>query len=245
MCFTLSANIPSKNALETKFGAKFPPSAAELKPRYVVSGFSLTDCWVLSMDQPDTFQKMDWGLIPHWTSNQELAKEFRINHLNAKAETALEKPAFREAILKQRCLIPVTGFFEWRTLGKKKYPYHIQLKQEEIFCFAGIYDHWTDPITQNKIAGFSILTTEANPLMEKIHNQKKRMPCILSIEVAQDWIKKTLQVDDFQYFLKPFPENLMKAYTIGNRITSRKENPDVPESLLAFDYPEIALFDLF
>jgi putative SOS response-associated peptidase YedK len=126
-----------------------------------------------------------------------------------------------------------------REFNEKKYPYYIFLKDKNIFSFAGIWEHWIDTSTGEVLKTFSILTTDANPLMERIHNTKKRMPVILPREKEMDWIKNDLSNDDIQALTKPFDEGLMEAHTISKLITSRTSNRNVPSIQDSYDYPEL------
>lgn len=243
MCYNISNNNKDEAKLQKVLGPTYPEKLGQLKIRFSASGFTHPEWPVITADNPNEFQLFHWGLIPKWTPNPDLAKQFRINNLNSKSETIFEKRSFSGPIKKQRCLIPVTGFFEWRDINKKKYPYHIHLKDEEIFCLGGIYDEWTDKQTGEIINTFSIVTTEANPLMAKIHNLKLRMPFILSKDKAKDWLIPNLTESDINALMKPLDENLMTAHTISKRITSRTENPNSPETLVPFIYPELELID--
>lgn len=243
MCFTISININDEAVLEKKFGATFPSHQKPFKKYYAVSGFLHPDWPVLTCENPTEFQVLNWGLIPAWSANAELAEQFSNNNLNARAESVFEKPSFRNAIRKQRCIIPVTGFFEWRHALKKTYPYHIQLVQHDIFCLGGIYDTWVNKETGEIKKTFSIVTTEANALMAKIHNTKLRMPLILAQEDMPHWLNPNLPEYAIQSLLKPFDAQGMTAHTIGKRITSRTENPNSPETLALVEYPELALLD--
>ena len=134
--------------------------------------------------------------------------------LNARADTIFEKPSFREPIMKKRCIVPSTGYFEWRHGGNNKIPYYIYLKDEPIFSMAGIYDRWLDKETGEEYDTFSIITTDANPLTDYIHNTKHRMPAILSKEDEEKWLDSDLQKADVTSLLKPFDANKMDAYII-------------------------------
>ena len=119
--------------------------------------------------------------------------------MNAKIETLAQKPSFRD-VINNRCLIIADGFYEWQWLdpkGKNKQQYLIGLPNNELFAFAGIYSHWLDKKTGNIINSYSIITTEANPFMQEIHNSKKRMPVILTRENEKDWLN-TYPVEDFR-----------------------------------------------
>jgi putative SOS response-associated peptidase YedK len=136
-------------------------------------------------------------------------------------------------------LIPADGFFEWMDVNKKKYPHYIFMKNQELFCFGGIYANWTDRFTGELIQSFSILTTDANPMMEKIHNSKKRMPVIIPSNDYEHWLDNNLMPKDIQQFFKPFPESEMAYHTISKLITSRVDNSNVPEVVEPCNYPEL------
>lgn len=178
---------------------------------------------------------MHWELIPHYLRTMADVERFRHgglnpktgikeppkNTLNAIGEEMLNKPTYRSAALKRRCLILSSGFYEWRHFtppGTKKdiaYPYLVSVKDQEYFFIAGIWQPWTDQETGETIDGFSMITTKANSLMEVVHNKKKRMPCMLTEELAREWIsdglseERIIEIASFQ-----FPSELMDAYTI-------------------------------
>lgn len=122
-------------------------------------------------------QAFQWGLLPHWAKD----KSFQKKTLNARIETISEKPSYR-AYINNRCLVVVNGFYEWKHVGKEKQKHLISLKNEKVFCLAGIYSVWQDQPT------FSIVTTKANELMANIHNTKKRMPVVIPKNLHRDWI---------------------------------------------------------
>ncbi|NJK98681.1 MAG: SOS response-associated peptidase [Bacteroidales bacterium] len=192
----------------------------------------------------DGLSRFNWGLIPSWVKTAEDASKLRKQTLNAVSETVFEKPSFRQPIRTKRCLIPSSGFFEWRHEGKFTYPHYISLKNTDIFFFAGIYDEWTDRTTGEIIPTYSILTTEANPLMAKIHNTKKRMPVILPAGMEKVWLDTSLKEPDIKELCKPLDQDLMEAYTI-NRIRPSQAMANKEEALQPFHYPELEKNELF
>lgn len=208
-------------------------------PMYHVNGFSFPSMPVITQEEPNRIQNFHWGLIPSWVKNKAYADQLKAQTLNARAETLFEKPSFRSSILNQRCLVIADGFFEWMEIKKLKYPHYIYLNSHDVFCFAGIYSHWTDKETGEHLSTFSIITTEANPLMARIHNSKQRMPVILTSDQHQKWLQPDLPEAEIKKLLRPFPENAMKYHTISKLITSRSQDSNVPEVLDAFSYPEI------
>lgn len=220
-----------KHALPADIDQRNPVS--DLQTYYFVSGFSHPQ---LPLITSSGIQMAQWGLIPFWVKDKKSALEIRGKTLNAVRETLVEKPSFRHRILSGRALLGVRGFFEWRSLHGKKYPYFIQLKNAEIFSLACIYDIWTDKESGEIIYSFSILTTEANGLMEQINSEKKRMPVIISVEHEKQWLDKALKTSDFTDFFKPFAADAMTAYTVSTELNSAKNNRNTPNALVEVNY---------
>lgn len=224
MCFHNSMTKKAK-ALLARYQAK-ANYQIEFENVYHANAFTYPLWSVLTNNKPDELQMFRWGLIPKWIKTAEEAAKIRVNTLNARSETVFEKPSFKFSITQKRCLIPSTGFFEWRDENKKKIPYYIYLKDVEIFSLAGIYENWTNKETGEIISGFSILTCNANSLMEFIHNSKKRMPVIISPENEKKWISDNLQKNEILEFCKPFDYNKMSAYSISNDFLKKNYNDE-------------------
>lgn len=157
-----------------------------------------------------------WGLIPGWARTAEEANEIRKMTSNAKAETLFVKPAFRQAIRSRRCIVPSTGWFEWRHERDKKIPYRIRIWGEEIFSIAGVYDIWYNPENGHPLQTFSIITTLANEVMSYIHNISRRMPAILSPAEEERWLDPDLSDDEVADLLRPCASEKLDAYLIGS-----------------------------
>lgn len=211
MCYTIKIDL-TREELERRFGASFAGSD-KYKPGAKINGFSLPHIPVICQDKPDEIRLYQWGLIPFWVKDKHKADEIRTKTLNAKAETLTEKPSFRHALKQKRCLVLTNGFYEWQTNGNKKIPYFIGLKEQQAFALAGLHDQWTDPSTGELLNTFTIITTRANPMMEIIHNLKKRMPVILSPDHEKQWLDLNHNPQSFGIF-EPYPENLMFAEKI-------------------------------
>ncbi len=207
---------------------------------YFVSGF---DHPQLPIVRHDGIFLLEWGLIPSWILDSQSAKEIRTKTLNARSETAFHKPSFRQSIATQRGLLGVNGFYEWRSINKIKYPYFIQPKRESLFSLGCIYETWVDKITGEKKKTFSILTTIANPLMEKIHTIKKRMPLIISPQEEKRWINPDLPTAQIIELMKPYPEEEMEAFTVSQNINSVKNQRNIPSSIHKVEYLPLLLFD--
>ena len=208
----------------------------ELPSYYLVSGFSHPS---LAIVRQEGVFLHEWGLIPSWVKNQESANDLRTKTLNAVGETVFEKPSFRKSIVSQRCLFPVSGFYEWREVNGVKYPYYIQVAGQDYFSLGALYDIWINKETGEIRNTFSILTTPANLMMEKIHNLKKRMPLILSPEDQMNWLEPDLNIRDIKDLIKPFPDTKMKAYTISRTANSPRNNRDVPGIMKKVEYEEL------
>ena len=163
---------------------------------------------------------MKWGLIPGWTKE---AKP-KLAPINAKAETVATSGMFRQAFAKRRCLVPADGFYEWRGAKPPKQPYFIHMKDDSPFAFAGLWERWTPPESDQAIDTFTIITTEPNALMKEIHN---RMPVILDAAEFDRWLFK-----GDRELLRPFPAERMEAYKVSTAVNKPShDSPDCIEPL--------------
>ncbi len=208
--------------------------------RYHENGFDYLPMPVLTAGAPDKFKLFRWGLIPHFMTDKEKAYSLRTSTLNCISEEMYDKPSFKDAIGNhQRCLIPVSGFYEWQWLdnkGKEKIPYYIQLQNQPVVSMAGIYSRWMDKTNGQYYYSYAVLTTRANTLMEEIHNSKKRMPVIIPHEHERDWLDRTLTKDDVLDLCQPIDSTLMKAHTISKLISKKGADTNVEEITRAYDY---------
>jgi putative SOS response-associated peptidase YedK len=158
---------------------------------------------------------MRWGLIPRWwkKSLKELPATF-----NARAETVADKPMFRDAYKRNRCLIPASGYFEWHTVGKEKQPYYFTPRNGSVLTFAGLWEDWKDRINNETITSCTIVITEANAFVRTIHD---RMPVVLEPENIGPW----LTGDACRELLKPAPENILRMWPVSKRV-SKPGNTD-------------------
>ncbi len=238
MCYNVAYIEKRSERVAKHYGAAFKPE--DRTPEFfTVSGFSHPELFVVTAGEPSLIQCYQWGLIPAWCKDEQQALEMRDHTLNAKAETVFEKPSFRNSITTKRCLVIVSGFYEWHTLNKKKYPFFIGLRDHDFFSLGGLYEHWANPDTGELHHTFSVITVDANPLMARIHNSKKRMPLIIPEHLEKEWLNTNLPKPDVQQLMLPFDDAGMKAYSISRRITDRHLNPNVPEVMAPFEYPEL------
>jgi len=165
---------------------------------------------VRRLDEPRrAWTPVRWGLIPSWAKDAKIGNKL----INARGETVAEKPSFRSAFRKRRCLIPADGFYEWKKLDGGKLPHFIHLRDEEPFAFAGLWEHWTNPEDGEVIESCTIVTTEANALMRTLHD---RMPVILPPADYDRWLDPATQdVEGLKALLRPYSSEEMTAYPIS------------------------------
>ena len=156
---------------------------------------------------------MRWGLIPHWARDPRIAARM----INARAETVAEKPAFRDALRRRRCLVLADGFYEWQRTGADRRPMRVVLRTGEPFAFAGLWSVWRNP-DGHRIPSCAIITTEANELLSPIHD---RMPVILSREMEDFWLDESVNDPDaLGSVLNPYPEDEMEAFEVSSLVNS-------------------------
>ena len=175
--------------------------------------------------------QMQWGLIPHWT------KEIKAAHpiINARAESLAEKPSFAPLLKKKRCLVPASGFFEWKNEGSGKHPFYLHLPDQPLFAFAGLYDEWYDP-AGSVLATYTIITTEPNALLTPIHN---RMPVILSQDHEEQWLAGS-QPDAAQLkeMLAPYPAEKMAMHPVSPLVnTPSADGERVIRPVVSLNWP--------
>jgi putative SOS response-associated peptidase YedK len=137
---------------------------------------------VIVAHSPHQIVLMRWGLIPHWSKDAKTAYKM----INARVETLTQRPAFQSLLSHHRALVPACGYYEWQGQGREKTPYYIHPEDQQYMAFAGLYDTWTTPDGE-EIYTFTIITTEADELMAKLHN---RMPVILTRELEEAWLDR-------------------------------------------------------
>ena len=146
--------------------------------------------------------------------------------INARAETVAEKPAFCAAFRRRRCLVPMMGFYEWQKVGGRKIPHYVHLLNAEMFAAAGLYEYWPGKDGAEPIESYTIITTDANKMMAKIHD---RMPVILPERDYGAWLDPKNE-NALQALLKPYPAEEMRAYPISMRVSNVKnEGPELVE----------------
>jgi putative SOS response-associated peptidase YedK len=170
---------------------------------------------VIPNDSKPRLDYFIWGLVPSWAKDPKIGNRM----INARGETVAEKPSFRSAFRRRRCLVLADGFYEWKTNpgSKGKTPYYIQLKFKQPFAFAGILENWFAK-DGSQLTSCAIITTSPNELMEDIHN---RMPVILPEDVYDRWLTPDeIQPSELLPLLKPYPAEQMNAFPVSTLVNN-------------------------
>ena len=163
-----------------------------------------------------------WGFLPSWAKDPSIGN----NMINARAETVADKPAFRYAFKKQRCLVIADGFYEWKKEGNRKLPMYIRLSSGAPFGFAGLYNVWTSP-AGDEMCTCTIITTTANDLVKPIH---ERMPVIIPKDKEDLWLDPSVQdKEELLPLLKPYDADEMEAWSVSPMMN--RPGYDVPENI--------------
>ncbi len=156
---------------------------------------------------------MRWGLVPHWAKDLTAAQR----PINARAETLAERPLFRGLLKRNRCLVPASGFYEWKRDESRKTPYYIRLRDADLFAFAGLYDVWHDAGGAT-CPTYAIVTTAANRVVAPLHD---RMPVILGREDEERWVAGGPPgPEELRSLLGPYSAGAMEAYPVSTRVNS-------------------------
>jgi putative SOS response-associated peptidase YedK len=216
MCgrFTLTASV---DQLIDRFDIEYFLEQEDFQPSYNIAP-SQSVVAVINNGLHNKMGYLRWGLIPPW------AKDMSIGHkmINARSETLLEKPSFRTAYKKKRCLIIADSFYEWKRLDeKRKIPMRIKLKSEGLFAMAGLWESWQSPDGKS-IFSCTVITTTPNKLVEGIHD---RMPVILRPEDERTWIDPSINdTRILEPLMAPLDEKFMEVYEVTSLVNSPKNN---------------------
>ena len=215
---------------------------------YQVSGFAHPKIIIYNNNEPYKPVPAIWGLIPEWIKTEKDAKNIWNKTLNARSESLFQNPSFKQSAIHKRCLIPIDGFYEHHHLNGKAYPFYIFRKDLQPLMLAGIWSEWANRDTGEVLRSCSIITTKANQIMSKIHNNPKlvepRMPVILPADKEDEWLKPAKldsDIKQLKQLLLPFPDEELTAHPVKK--LSGKDSPgNVPEANKKFDYPELENF---
>ncbi len=193
----------------------------KITPHYNIAPTQKIPVIYKNKNQENKIEFMKWGLVPFWAKDPKIGYKM----INARAETLTQKPSFKHLLKSKRCLVPSSGFYEWKRIDERKVPYYIGIKNSKIFSFAGLYDNWKDSVG-NELKTFTIITTNSNNTLKPIHN---RMPVILEREFEEDWLDvKTHDFDSLKQMLKPYPDDKMIAYAVSYEVNNpSNDNPEL------------------
>ena len=242
MCFHTSIIEKVKNIeLETatqladeKYREKFDT------PQYHLNGFTHPSMLIISQERDDLLIPAYWGIVPAYQKPDQLNAYYKKavkfgGGLNARDDKLFDHFIYKQSITSQKCLIPVSGFFEPHTYQKKKYPFYFKPATSKLLLLGGIYTRIENLVT------FSIITKKASSLFEKIHNLKKRQPLLFDQEMAEKWLQSEERsaVENFLNF--QYNDDQLETYPVSKSLFSPKEDSNNPDILNKVTYPEIKL----
>jgi putative SOS response-associated peptidase YedK len=237
MCARITLTTTSAEIADL-FGLMYDLGQPSAPPRYNLAPTQLIPV-VRAADGKRELTEMRWGLIPHWSREPKPG-----GFVNARAETAAEKPAFRDSFRRRRCLVPASGFYEWEHVGKKKQPYFFRNSAGGLFAYAALWDTWTGP--DGPVDTVSVLTVLANDLVMPLHD---RMPAILDRESFSLWLDPRVSATEvLMPLLRPYPVEKMECWPVSDRVNrAGVDEPGLTERIPAAEKPrprQPTLFDL-
>lgn len=199
--------------------------SVDLMPRYNIAPTQIVP--VIANESPKELTMMRWGLIPSWAKDAAIGSSL----INARAETLAEKPSFRSAYKKRRCLIPADGFYEWAKQGKgAKQPMYIRLNDQSVFAFAGLWEVWKDP-NGDWVQSCTIITTEPNDVIKPLHH---RMAVILDPSDYEKWLSpEALSPEELAPLLRQIPADKLSVFPVSPLVNNvRNDDPRLIEPLV-------------
>lgn len=232
MCgrYTQTADIKT---LKERFGLS--RGAKSLPPRFNIAPGQDAPVVTSSGNSPMTLESLRWGLVPSWAKDPAIGWKM----INARSETAAQKPAFRRPFERGRCLVLADGFYEWKKAkgGGPKVPTRFMLRDGSPFAFAGLWDAWKDP--EGKVLRtFAILTTDANALVRRVH---PRMPVMLPRDGESAWLDPSCPPDRLRDLMAPHEPDGMKAYAVSTRVNSPKNDDPACVEPVEDPQPELGI----
>ncbi len=170
------------------------------------------------------FARLRWGLIPSWAKDARIGTKM----INARGEAVAEKPAFRAAFARRRCLVPMAGYYEWRRDGARAMPHYIHLLNADLFAVAGLHEYWPGRDGAEPVESYTLITIAANEMISRIHD---RMPVILAESDHAAWLDPGYRdTGALRSLLRPFPSGEMRAHAVSARVNNARNNgPDLVE----------------
>ena len=211
--------------LAGQFGFSAPET--ELNPRYNIAPGQHAPVVLLD---PETgarsLRLMRWGLVPFWAKDEKIGNRL----INARGETLHEKPSFKNALKRRRCLVLADGFYEWTGVPGGKQPYYIRLRSGRAFAFAGLWERWDRKDDTDPLHTFVVVTTQPNDVVRSLHD---RMPVMLRADDEDRWLDPEAELDDLNLLLKPYSAEQMEAFPVSKQVNSFQH--DIPQCILPID----------
>jgi len=222
MCGRFTLTVDAAELQDAFPGLQLPEDEPQLVPRYNIA--PMQPVAAILNGETLRLRHLRWGLIPFWAQDAQTGARL----INARAETLADKPSFRTAFRRRRCLIPADGFYEWQRLSSgRKQPVYVRLQSGGVFAFAGLCESWSPPGggPADTLYSCAIITTEPNELLQPIHN---RMPVILPSSSHEAWLALgDVAPSALQPMLRPYPAAEMNAYAVGRTVNNpRNDSPD-------------------
>jgi putative SOS response-associated peptidase YedK len=239
MCYSISLK-KTKREIEKFYDFSVEPKL-EFPLFVYASAFDFPTWPIIHFDSGLHMKIAGWGLIPRWAKTDKEAERLRKSCFNARGETIFRLPSFKKSAESSRCIVPVSGFFEYMSFAGKKYPHFIYPNDESLFSLGGLFDTYINIERNEILLTFSIVTTVANDLMAKIHNTKKRMPLILDRKKTEVWLNPNSSVREISSIMDPYPSCRMSAHAL--RKNFYQPTKDGGNNIAPFDYPELHFLD--
>lgn len=217
MCGRYVLHSPKKD-IESHYGAQFTEEGF-YTPSWNIAPGSINPVNLLGKAREPGIAPLKWGLVPSFATDENIG--FKM--INARSETIEEKPSFKKSFQRKRCLIPANGFYEWKQIQgtSKKLPFFIHLISSELFSFAGIFESWKNS-DGNPVFTYSIITTQANALLQPLH---ERMPVILKPAEYEFWLDPmNNNIDELKSMLVSYPMEDMRVFRVSDLVNKTANN---------------------
>ncbi len=224
MCGRFTVAVPREDLFE-EFGLTEPPF--DIHPRYNVAPTQIAPVILRGKDGALRLEGFRWGLVPYWAKDPEIGNRM----INARAESLEQKPAFRDAFERRRCLVPADGWFEWQKQGTQKVPMWIHLRSRRPFAFAGLWERWRGGEGE-WLHSFAIVTSEAAPAVRSIHD---RMPVVLPRQLRDRWLDRGATPAELSALVRPYAGDDLEAWPVSRLVNSPAN--DVPDCIAQVSMP--------
>jgi putative SOS response-associated peptidase YedK len=205
------ALISSKDTIKAQFAVIDSP---DFESHYNIAP-SLPVLSIVEIDHHNHAVLFKWGLIPYWAKDKKIGNSLT----NARAETVNAKPAFRTSLKSKRCLMVMSGFFEWQEQGGIRQPYYIKRKDDGLLAIAALWESWQSPDGSETIQSCCLITTEANALLDSVHH---RMPVVLDSPAQALWLNPNTSVNEALHLLRPYEGTELELFPVSTKVNSSR-----------------------